>query len=152
MLPLTWLLLKKRIFGAVANVMRAKDLDEVIQWINSSNYGNAASIFTSMEGRERVFNIRWSAVTLGSISGSWRPWPSFPFSGMKDSFYESCMDRVKMPSDFLPRARWLFRGGFKNEEVNCPWSLILLFRSHESRKRVGEWICQSSTTAIWETP
>jgi acyl-CoA reductase-like NAD-dependent aldehyde dehydrogenase len=27
--------------------MRAKDLDEVIQWINNSNYGNAASIFTS---------------------------------------------------------------------------------------------------------
>ena len=35
---------KEEIFGPVASVMRAKDLDEAIEMANRSNFGNAASL------------------------------------------------------------------------------------------------------------
>jgi malonate-semialdehyde dehydrogenase (acetylating)/methylmalonate-semialdehyde dehydrogenase len=78
---------KEEIFGAVASVMRAKDLDEVIQWINSSNYGNAASIFTSNGKAAREFQYQVECGNIGVNIGIVAPMAFFPFSGMKDSFY-----------------------------------------------------------------
>jgi malonate-semialdehyde dehydrogenase (acetylating)/methylmalonate-semialdehyde dehydrogenase len=78
---------KEEIFGAVASVMRAKDLDEVIQWINNSNYGNAASIFTSNGKAAREFQYQVECGNIGVNIGIVAPMAFFPFSGMKDSFY-----------------------------------------------------------------
>ena len=78
---------KEEIFGAVASVMRAKDLDEVIRWINSSNYGNAASIFTSNGKAAREFQYQVECGNIGINIGVVAPMAFFPFSGMKDSFY-----------------------------------------------------------------
>src|SRR4030042_4560622 len=78
---------KEEIFGAVASVMRAKDLDEVTRWINSSNYGNAASIFTSNGKAAREFQYQVECGNIGVNIGIVAPMAFFPFSGMKDSFY-----------------------------------------------------------------
>jgi malonate-semialdehyde dehydrogenase (acetylating)/methylmalonate-semialdehyde dehydrogenase len=57
---------KDEIFGPVANIIEVPDLDEAIDLINkSTDYGNAASIFTS------------------SVAA---PVGYFPFGGMRDSF------------------------------------------------------------------
>nr|WP_252973219.1 aldehyde dehydrogenase family protein [Saccharolobus solfataricus] len=38
---------KEEIFGPVASIIHVKNLDEAINIINRSNYGNASSIFTT---------------------------------------------------------------------------------------------------------
>lgn len=78
---------REEIFGPVANVMRAKTLDEAISWINKSNYGNAASIFTSNGKYAREFQYRVECGNIGINIGIVAPMAFFPFSGMKDSFY-----------------------------------------------------------------
>jgi malonate-semialdehyde dehydrogenase (acetylating)/methylmalonate-semialdehyde dehydrogenase len=78
---------KEEIFGPVANVMRAKDLDEAIQWTNNCNYGNAASIFTSNGKAAREFQYQVECGNIGVNIGIVAPMAFFPFSGMKDSFF-----------------------------------------------------------------
>jgi len=78
---------REEIFGPVANVMRASDLDEAIKMVNSSNYGNAASIFTSNGKAAREFQYSVECGNIGVNIGIVAPMAFFPFSGMKDSFY-----------------------------------------------------------------
>ena len=78
---------REEIFGPVASVMRAKDIDEAISLINKSNYGNAASIFTSNGKYAREFQYRVECGNIGINIGIVAPMAFFPFGGMKDSFY-----------------------------------------------------------------
>jgi malonate-semialdehyde dehydrogenase (acetylating)/methylmalonate-semialdehyde dehydrogenase len=78
---------REEIFGPVAGVIRAKDLDEAIDMANSSNFGNAASIFTSNGKAAREFQYRVECGNIGINIGIVAPMAFFPFSGMKDSFY-----------------------------------------------------------------
>jgi len=78
---------KEEIFGPVANIMRAKDLDEAIEMIHTSSFGNAASIFTSTGKFAREFQYRVNCGNIGINIGIAAPMAFFPFSGMKDSFF-----------------------------------------------------------------
>jgi malonate-semialdehyde dehydrogenase (acetylating)/methylmalonate-semialdehyde dehydrogenase len=80
---------KEEIFGPVATVLRAKTLEEAIGWINKSNYGNAASIFTSNGRAAREFQYNVECGNIGINVGIVAPMAFFPFSGMKDSFLYS---------------------------------------------------------------
>lgn len=78
---------EEEIFGPVANIMRAKDLDEAIRMIHANPYGNAASIFTSSGRFAREFHYRVMCGNIGINVGIPAPMAFFPFSGMKDSFF-----------------------------------------------------------------
>jgi len=78
---------REEIFGPVASVMRAKDLDEAIEMANSSNFGNADSIFTSSGKAAREFQYRIETGNVGINIGVVAPMAFFPFGGMKDSFF-----------------------------------------------------------------
>ena len=78
---------KEEIFGPVASVIRAKDLDEAIEMTNRSNFGNSASIFTSSGKAARELQYRVECGNIGINIGIVAPMAFFPFSGMKDSFY-----------------------------------------------------------------
>lgn len=78
---------KEEIFGPVASVMRAKDFDEAVKMINRSNYGNAASIFTTNGKYAREFQYRVECGNIGINIGIVAPMAFFPFGGMKDSFF-----------------------------------------------------------------
>jgi len=78
---------KDEIFGPVANLIEVSDLDEAIELINkSTNYGNAASIFTSSGASAREFRRKVHAGNIGINVGVAAPVGYFPFGGMRDSF------------------------------------------------------------------
>jgi malonate-semialdehyde dehydrogenase (acetylating) / methylmalonate-semialdehyde dehydrogenase len=78
---------KEEIFGPVASVFEMRDLDEAIEWINRSPYGNAASIFTSSGKAAREFRSRARAGSIGINVGVAAAMAYFPFGGMKNSFF-----------------------------------------------------------------
>lgn len=78
---------REEIFGPVLSVIRAGDLEEAIEIVNRSRYGNAASIFTRSGEAARRFRYRVQAGMLGINLGVAAPMAWFPFTGWKDSFY-----------------------------------------------------------------
>ncbi len=78
---------KEEIFGPVASVLRAKDLDEAIRMANSSNYGNGHAIFTASGKAAREFQYRVESGNVGINIGIVAPMAFFPFGGTKDSFF-----------------------------------------------------------------
>jgi malonate-semialdehyde dehydrogenase (acetylating)/methylmalonate-semialdehyde dehydrogenase len=77
----------EEIFGPVASVLRAKDLDEAIIMANKSNYGNGDAIFTTSGRAAREFQYRIESGNVGINIGIVAPMAFFPFGGMKDSFF-----------------------------------------------------------------
>ncbi|WP_437631359.1 CoA-acylating methylmalonate-semialdehyde dehydrogenase [Sorangium sp. So ce854] len=77
----------EEIFGPVACLMRARDLDEAIAIANRSEYGNAASIYTSSGRAAREFQHRVAAGMVGVNVGVAAPMAFFPFGGQKGSFF-----------------------------------------------------------------
>jgi methylmalonate-semialdehyde dehydrogenase [acylating] (EC 1.2.1.27) len=78
---------REEIFGPVASVMTVRNLDEAIEVINSSRFGNAATIFTSSGHHAREFVSRVEAGNIGVNIGVAAPIAFYPFAGMKDSFF-----------------------------------------------------------------
>jgi malonate-semialdehyde dehydrogenase (acetylating)/methylmalonate-semialdehyde dehydrogenase len=78
---------KEEIFGPVACLMRAKDLDEAVTLLNASEYGNAASIFTSSGKHAREFKVRAAPGMVGINIGVAAPMAFFPFGGTKASLF-----------------------------------------------------------------
>ncbi len=78
---------KEEIFGPVLSVVRVRDLDEALQVVNRSRYGNMACIFTSSGRAAREFRVRVEAGMVGINVGVAAPMAFFPFSGWKGSFY-----------------------------------------------------------------
>ena len=77
----------EEIFGPVLSMLNPKNIDEAIQWINSLNYGNGATIFTSNGGAARKFSRGIKCGMVGVNVGVPAPMSLFPFSGWNDSFY-----------------------------------------------------------------
>jgi malonate-semialdehyde dehydrogenase (acetylating)/methylmalonate-semialdehyde dehydrogenase len=78
---------KEEIFGPIANIMRARNLDEAIEMIHGNPYGNSAAIFTSNGKWAREFRYTVQCGNIGINIGIVGPMAFFPFSGMKDSFF-----------------------------------------------------------------
>ena len=78
---------KEEIFGPVASFFTMKSLDDAIEWINKSPYGNAASIYTSSGKAARDFRYRVRAGSIGINLGVAAAMAYFPFGGMKNSFF-----------------------------------------------------------------
>jgi malonate-semialdehyde dehydrogenase (acetylating)/methylmalonate-semialdehyde dehydrogenase len=75
------------IFGPVLGVLRAGNLDEAIDLINSNPYGNGTAIFTSNGAAARRFQ---HAVEVGMVGVNIPipvPMAFFSFGGWKDSLY-----------------------------------------------------------------
>jgi len=78
---------REEIFGPVANMIKARSLDEAVEMIHSNPFGNAASIFTGSGKWAREFQYRVECGNIGVNIGIAAPMAFFPFSGMKDSFF-----------------------------------------------------------------
>ena len=77
---------QEEIFGPVLSVIRAESLDEAIEVINESRFGNGTSIFTESGSAVRRFRHEVGVGMIGVNIGVAAPVAFFPFSGWKDSF------------------------------------------------------------------
>ncbi len=78
-------LAREEIFGPVLAFVRAGDLDEALEFVNGSRYGNSGSIFTQSGDAVREYRYGVQAGMLGVNIGVPAPVAWFPFSGWKDS-------------------------------------------------------------------
>ncbi len=86
-------------FGPMCNLLRAKDLDQAIGWINGSNYGHSACIVTESGKAARKFTRECEVGNVGVNAGIPQPYSFFGLGSKKDSFFgnsKSRMDSVKM--------------------------------------------------------
>ena len=75
------------IFGPVLSLVHARDVDEGINILTRTAYGNAASIFTTSGAAARKFRYEAPAGNIGVNIGVAAPMAYFPFSGWRDSFF-----------------------------------------------------------------
>lgn len=76
---------REEIFGPVISIIRASDIDEAIKIENSSNYGNAAAVFTQSGGLARRVMEKASAGMIGVNIGVPVPREPFSFGGWNES-------------------------------------------------------------------
>jgi malonate-semialdehyde dehydrogenase (acetylating)/methylmalonate-semialdehyde dehydrogenase len=77
----------EEIFGPVAGLTRAADVDEAIALMHQVDYGNATSIFTASGKSARAFRHRAGISMIGVNVGVAAPMAFFPFGGARASFY-----------------------------------------------------------------
>jgi malonate-semialdehyde dehydrogenase (acetylating) / methylmalonate-semialdehyde dehydrogenase len=77
---------QEEIFGPVLSVINVGTLDDAINVINSSRFGNGVSIFTESGASVRRFRHEVEVGMVGVNIGVAAPVAFFPFSGWKDSF------------------------------------------------------------------
>ena len=78
---------KTEIFGPVLSLIPAETIEEALNILSQSFYGNAASIFTTSGAAARKFRYEVGAGNIGINIGVAAPMAYFPFSGWKDSFF-----------------------------------------------------------------
>ena len=78
---------KTEIFGPVLSLMHVNTVEDAIELVNSGQYGNQASLFTSSGSAARKFRYEAEAGNIGINIGVAAPMAFFPFSGWKDSFF-----------------------------------------------------------------
>jgi malonate-semialdehyde dehydrogenase (acetylating)/methylmalonate-semialdehyde dehydrogenase len=106
---------REEIFGPVLSVVRAGSLDEAIELVNGSRFGNGVSIFTESGASVRRFRHEVQAGMIGVNIGVAAPVAFFPFSGWKDSFLGDLHAHGTDAVDFYTRkktvtSRWYSSG------------------------------------------
>jgi malonate-semialdehyde dehydrogenase (acetylating)/methylmalonate-semialdehyde dehydrogenase len=106
---------KEEVFGPVLTVIHAGSLDEAIEIVNSSRFGNGTSIFTESGASVRRYRHEVEAGMIGVNIGVAAPVAFFPFSGWKDSFLGDLHAHGGDAVDFFTRkktvtSRWYSSG------------------------------------------
>jgi malonate-semialdehyde dehydrogenase (acetylating)/methylmalonate-semialdehyde dehydrogenase len=78
---------REEIFGPVLSVIRVNTLDDAINLVNRSPFGNATAIFTQNGKSAREYSSRIEVGMVGVNVGVAAPMAFFPFTGWKNSFF-----------------------------------------------------------------
>nr|WP_263326574.1 CoA-acylating methylmalonate-semialdehyde dehydrogenase [Neobacillus sp. Marseille-Q6967] len=98
---------KEEIFAPVLSLLRASSLDEGLEYIRKSRYGNGATIYTNDAKAIRQFREEADAGMLGINVGVPATMAFFPFSGWKDSFYGDLHVNGKDGLNFYTRKKMI---------------------------------------------
>ena len=96
---------KEEVFGPVISIIRAKDIDEAIEIENSSNYGNAAAVFTQSGGLAKYVMEKASAGMIGVNIGVPVPREPFSFGGWNESKFGTCDITGKSSIEFWTKLK-----------------------------------------------
>ena len=107
--------MREEVFGPVLSVVRAESLDEAIEIVNASRFGNGVSIFTESGSAVRHFRHDVEAGMVGVNIGVAAPVAFFPFTGWKDTFLGDLHAHGPDAVDFFTRkktvtSRWFSSG------------------------------------------
>ncbi len=80
-------IVREEIFGPVLSIVRRPSLEDAVDAVNRSEYGNMAVIFTDSGHAARKFQRTVQAGMLGVNVGVPAPMAAFPFAGWKRSFF-----------------------------------------------------------------
>jgi malonate-semialdehyde dehydrogenase (acetylating) / methylmalonate-semialdehyde dehydrogenase len=86
-LPSSSQLAHNEIFGPVLSLVHADSIDQAMEFLRRSPYGNQASLFTTSGASARKFRYEAPAGNIGINIGVAAPMAYFPFSGWKESFF-----------------------------------------------------------------
>ncbi|EMA41204.1 CoA-acylating methylmalonate-semialdehyde dehydrogenase [Halococcus hamelinensis] len=78
---------REEIFGPVLGLLPVSGIDEAIEVLNRSDFGNAASLFTASGADARKARHEADVGNLGVNAGTAAPMAFFHFGGWKDSFF-----------------------------------------------------------------
>ena len=103
---------KEEAFGAVAGLIRAGSLDEVIEWINTrTDLGHSACIMTESGRSARKFAREVIVGNVGINVGVPQPYAFFPLGSKRKSFMGGAKSRMASMRLFLDEktvtARWV---------------------------------------------
>jgi len=103
---------KEEAFGAVAGLIRADNLDQVIEWINTrTDLGHSACIMTESGKLARKFAREVNTGNIGINVGVPQPYAFFPLGSKRKSFMGGAKSRLASMRLFLDEktvtARWV---------------------------------------------
>jgi len=106
---------QQEVFGPVLSVIHVDTLDDAIDVVNRSRYGNGTSIFTEPGAAVRRYRHDVEVGMIGVNVGVAAPVAFFPFSGWKDSFLGDLHAHGTDAVDFYTRkktvtSRWFSSG------------------------------------------
>jgi malonate-semialdehyde dehydrogenase (acetylating) / methylmalonate-semialdehyde dehydrogenase len=96
---------REEVFGPVLSVIRVGTLDQAIELVNSSAFGNGTSIFTESGAAVRRYRHEVQAGMIGVNIGVAAPVAFFPFTGWKDSFLGDLHAHGTDAVDFFTRKK-----------------------------------------------
>jgi malonate-semialdehyde dehydrogenase (acetylating)/methylmalonate-semialdehyde dehydrogenase len=111
----------EEIFGPVLSVIQVATLDEAIDTVNSSRFGNGVSIFTESGASVRRFRHEVEAGMVGVNIGVAAPVAFFPFSGWKDSFLGDLHAHGTDAVDFYTRKKTVTSRWFSSGQGTGPY-------------------------------
>jgi malonate-semialdehyde dehydrogenase (acetylating)/methylmalonate-semialdehyde dehydrogenase len=109
---------REEVFGPVLCVIRANTLDEAIEIVNSSRFGNGTSIFTESGAAARRYRHDVEAGMVGVNVGVAAPVAFFPFSGWKSSFLGDLHAHGADAVEFFTRKKTVTTRWFGGGEVS----------------------------------
>src|SRR5215467_6843803 len=104
-LPANSELAHTEIFGPVLSLVHAKSIDEAMEFLARSPYGNQASLFTTSGAAARKFRYEAPAGNIGINIGVAAPMAYFPFSGWKESFFGILHGQGKDAVEFFTESK-----------------------------------------------
>jgi malonate-semialdehyde dehydrogenase (acetylating)/methylmalonate-semialdehyde dehydrogenase len=109
-------LAREEVFGPVLSMIHVDTLDEAIETVNGSRFGNGVSIFTESGAAVRRFKHDVEAGMVGVNIGVAAPVAFFPFSGWKDSFLGDLHAHGTDAVDFYTRKKTITTRYFSSGE------------------------------------
>src|SRR6201995_1837580 len=104
-LPANSELAHTEIFGPVLSLIHANSIDEAMEFLKRSPYGNQASLFTTSGSAARKFRYEAPAGNIGINIGVAAPMAYFPFSGWKESFFGILHGQGKDAVEFFTESK-----------------------------------------------
>ncbi|WP_019241610.1 MULTISPECIES: CoA-acylating methylmalonate-semialdehyde dehydrogenase [Bacillus] len=98
---------KEEIFGPLLSILHADSLDDALDIIRKSRFGNGATIYTNNASAVRQFREEADAGMLGINVGVPATMAFFPFSGWKNSFYGDLHVNGKDGLNFYTRKKMI---------------------------------------------
>lgn len=108
---------KEEVFGPVILLSKVDTMNDAITWMNGSEFGNTASLFTTSGAAARQFAYDADPAMLGVNIGVPAPMAFFSFGGAKESFFGDTRAHGKSSVDFFTDTKTVIQRWVKESSI-----------------------------------